>query len=91
MFIKPLSHIYVKPKFISPWDHHIGGRQDPPMHTGGYIFVSSCMRRRPPLKNPIKGRVLPSKVSQSLGLESSTSQNFSCDQPLDYAVALSPA
>ena len=62
-----------------------------PMYTGGYVFVSSCMHRRPPPKNPIKGCVLPSKVSQSLALESSTSQNFSCDQPLDYAIASSPA
>ena len=62
-----------------------------PMHTGGYIFVSSRMHRRPPPKSPIKGCVLPSKVIQSLALESSTSQNFSFDQPLDYAVASSPA
>ena len=51
-----------------------------PTHTGEYVFISSCMCRRHPPKIPIKGCVLPSEVSQSLALESSTSQNFSCDQ-----------
>ena len=51
-----------------------------PSHTGGYVFISSCMCRRPPPKCPIKGCVLLSAVSQSLALESSTSQNFSHDQ-----------
>ena len=50
------------------------------MQIDGYIFVSSCMHRRPPPKNPIKGCVLSSKVSQSLVLELSTSQNPSHDQ-----------
>ena len=57
-----------------------------PTHMGGYVFISSHMRRRPPPKCPIKGCVLPSIVSQSLTLESSTSQNLALTNTLDYAM-----
>ena len=44
------------------------------------------MHRRPPPICPIKGHVLPSWVSQSLALESSTSQNLTVTDTLDYAL-----
>ena len=53
---------------------------------GGYNFVSSCMRRRSLPICPIKGHVLPSLVSQSLALESSTSQNLTLTDTLDYTL-----
>ena len=56
------------------------------MHTGGYDFVSSHMCSRPPPICPIKGCVLLSLVSQSLALESSTSQNLTVTDTLDYAL-----
>ena len=51
----------------------------------GYDSVYLHMRRRPPPICPIKGRVLPSLVSQSLALELSTSQNLAVTDTLDYA------
>ena len=56
------------------------------MHTVGYDSVYSHMHRRPPPICPIKGQVLPSLVSQSLALESSTSQNLAVTDTLDYAL-----
>ena len=44
------------------------------------------MCRRPPPICPIKRWVLPSSVSQSLALESSTSQNLAVTNTLDYAL-----
>ena len=57
-----------------------------PKHMGRYDFISSHMHRRPPPICPIKGCVLPSLVSQSLALESSTSQNLTMTNTLDYAL-----
>ena len=56
------------------------------MHTGGYVFISSHMCSRPPPICPIKGHVLLSSASQSLTLESSTSQNLTMTNTLDYAL-----
>ena len=56
------------------------------MHMVGYNSIYSRMHRRPPPICPIKGRVLLSLVSQSLTLESSTSQNLAMIDPLDYAL-----
>ena len=56
------------------------------MHAVGYDSVYSCMCRRPSPICPIKGQVLPSLVSQSLALESSTSQNLAVTDTLDYAL-----
>ena len=56
------------------------------MHTSGYDSIYSRMHRRPPPIYPIKGRVLPSLVSQSLALESSTSQNLAMTDTLDYTL-----
>ena len=56
------------------------------MHMVGYDSVYSCMHRRPPPVCPIKGQVLPSLVSQSLALESSTFQNLAVTDTLDYAL-----
>ena len=53
-----------------------------PTHMCGYVFVCPRMRRRPPPKSPIKGRVLPSLVSQSLALKSSTSKCVTSDASL---------
>ena len=56
------------------------------MHTVGYDSICSHMcRRRPPIC-PIKEQDLPSLVSQSLALESSTSQNLAVTDTLDYAL-----
>ena len=44
------------------------------------------MRRRLPSICPIKGRLLPSLVSQSLALELLTSQNLTVTDTLDYAL-----
>ena len=56
------------------------------MHMGGYNFVSSCMHNGSPPICPLKGCVLLSLVSQSLALESSTSQNLTMTNTLDYAL-----
>ena len=52
----------------------------------GNDSVYSRMRRRPPPICPIKGCVLSSLVSQSLALESSTSQNLAVTDTLDYTL-----
>ena len=57
-----------------------------PTHTVGYNSIYSRMHRRPPPICPIKGRVLPSLVSQSLALELSTSQNLVMTDTLDYTL-----
>ena len=57
-----------------------------PTHTVGYKSVYLRMHRRPPPICPIKGQVLPSLVSQSLALETSTSKNLAVTDTLDYAL-----
>ena len=71
----------------SPEDCHMRVGKNPHLtHMSGYDSVYSHMRRRPPPICPIKGQVLPSSVSQSLALESSTFQNLAMTDTLDYAL-----
>ena len=82
-----LPRVYVDcPPYVNPWNRHMRQARPRPMHMGGYIFVSSCMHSRSPPICPIKGHALPSLVSQSLALESSTSQNLTVTDTLDYAL-----
>ena len=48
-------------------------------------YTCACVGDPPPIC-PIKGWVLPFLVSQSLALESSTSQNLAVTDTLDYAL-----